>query len=87
MAIDQQTVEPPSRLVGSIILHFISRHGAPIDLAALLWWVLWWGHTPQLETVEDAMWHVSWVGVIALVYVALQAVPYWCSPAVACCTR
>ena len=73
MAIDQQTVEPPSRLVGSIILHFISRHGAPIVLAALLWWVLWWGHTPQLETVEDAMWHVSWVGVIALVYVALQA--------------
>lgn|GEM_PF-2662883 len=73
MASDQQTVGPASRHVGSIILHFISRHGAPIVLAALLWWVLWWGHTPQLETVEDAMWHVSWVGVIALVYVALQA--------------
>lgn len=62
-----------SHHVGTIILHFISRHGSPIALAALLWWVLWWGHTPQLDTVEEAMWHVSWVGVIALVYVALQA--------------
>jgi hypothetical protein len=42
-------------------------------LAGLLWWALWRGHTPNVETVEAAMRHVSWVGVIALLYVALQA--------------
>lgn len=52
---------------------FLINHGAPIILAGLLWYVLWWGHTPQVRTVDDAMRHVSWVGVIALIYVALQA--------------
>lgn len=73
MISDHQTARAASHHVSGIILHFISRHGAPIVLAGLLWWVLWWGHTPKLDTVEDTMWHVSWVGVIALVYVALQA--------------
>jgi hypothetical protein len=54
-------------------LDFAAKHGAPVVFAGLLWWVLWWGHTPQVQTVDDAMRHVSWVGVIALVYVALQA--------------
>ena len=52
---------------------FMSGHGAPIALAGLLWWVLWWGHTPKVETVDAAMRHVSWVGVVALIYVAAQA--------------
>ena len=52
---------------------FIFNHGAPIVFAGLLWYVLWWGHSPELQTVDAAMWHVSWVGVIALIYVALQA--------------
>lgn len=52
---------------------FLLNHGAPIVFALLLWYVLWWGHSPQLETVDAAMWHVSWVGVIALIYVAMQA--------------
>jgi hypothetical protein len=55
------------------VLAFLTSHGAPIVFALLLWYVLWWGHTPRVQTVEDAMLHVSWVGVIALVYVALQA--------------
>ena len=55
------------------VLAFLASHGAPIVFALLLWFVLWWGHTPNVQTVEDAMQHVSWVGVIALVYVALQA--------------
>ena len=58
---------------GWSILGFLSKHGAPLVFACLLWWVLWWGHAPKLDTVEAAMWHVSWVGVIALLYVALQA--------------
>jgi hypothetical protein len=56
-----------------VMLRFVERHGAPLVFAGLLWWVLWWGHTPSVETVEHAMWHVSWAGVIALIYVALQA--------------
>ena len=55
------------------VLAFLASHGAPVVFALLLWFVLWWGHTPNVKTVEDAMQHVSWVGVIALVYVALQA--------------
>ena len=59
--------------IGPIILAFLANHGAPIVFAGLLWWVLWWGHRPNVQTVDEAMRHVSWVGVIALVYVALQA--------------
>ncbi len=54
-------------------LTFLLKHGAPIVFAGLLWYVLWWGHSPELQTVDAAMWHVSWVGVIGLLYVALQA--------------
>jgi hypothetical protein len=52
---------------------FIVGHGAPLALCVLLGWLLWWGHTPQVLTVEEAMRHVAWVGVGALIYVALQA--------------
>jgi hypothetical protein len=62
-----------TRRLGHAALDFTSKHGAPLVFAGLLWWVLWWGHTPQVQTVDDAMRHVSWVGVIALIYVALQA--------------
>lgn len=63
---------PGTSVVWSV-LGFGAAHGAPIAFAGLLWWMLWWGHTPSVQTVEEAMRHVSWVGVIALVYVALQA--------------
>ena len=59
--------------VAKSILGFSAAHGAPIVFAGLLWWVLWWGHVPNVQTVDEAMRHFSWVGVIALVYVALQA--------------
>lgn len=59
--------------LGLASLDFVAQHGAPLVFLGLLWWVLWWGHTPQVLTVDDAMRHLSWVGVIALVYVALQA--------------
>jgi hypothetical protein len=62
-----------SHRLGPAALDFAAKHGAPLVFAGLLWWVLWWGHTPQVQTVDDAIRHVSWVGVIALVYVALQA--------------
>ena len=61
------------RRLGAAGLDFAGKHGAPLVFSALLWWILWWGHTPQVQTVDEAMRHVSWVGVIALVYVALQA--------------
>lgn len=61
------------RTAGRPVLRFLARHGAPLVFAGLLWWVLWWGHTPNVQTVDDAMRHVSWVGVVALFYVALQA--------------
>ncbi len=49
------------------------RHGAPIVLSILLWWLLWIGHAPSVATTDEAMKHVSWIGVVALVYVAWQA--------------
>lgn len=54
------------------LLRFASRHGAAFLLAGLLWYVLWWGHSPDLQTPEDAMRHVSWVGLTALAYLAAQ---------------
>lgn len=54
-------------------LSLIFNHGAPFILSALLLYVLWPGHSPELQTVDAAMRHVSWVGVIALLYVAWQA--------------
>jgi hypothetical protein len=65
--------DAPLRGFSSRALSFLLNHGTPIVLAGLLWYVLWWGHSPELQTVDAAMWHVSWVGVIALLYVALQA--------------
>lgn len=62
----------PTSGVGSVLLHFISRHGAPLVFAGLLWWILWWGHAPELSTPDEAMWHGSWIGLGALVYLALQ---------------
>lgn len=61
------------RSVGAAALDFAGKHGAPLVFSGLLWWILWWGHTPDVQTVDEAMRHVSWVGVIALIYVALQA--------------
>lgn len=52
---------------------FLLNHGSPIVFSALLWYVLWWGHSPELTSVDEAMWHVSRVGTISLAYVALQA--------------
>ena len=63
----------PTRPFWRNALSFLLNHGAPIVFAGLLWYVLWWGHSPELQSVDEAMWHVSWVGVIALLYVALQA--------------
>ena len=55
-----------------IALHFVSRHGAPILLSGLLWYVLWWGHAPEFSMPEAAMWHGSWIGLSALAYLAVQ---------------
>jgi hypothetical protein len=68
-----RSVPGKGRRLGAAGLDFVGKHGAPLVFSALLWWILWWGHTPQVQTADEAMRHVSWVGVIALVYVALQA--------------
>ena len=65
--------KPATRHQFTNVLSLVTAHGAPIVVAGLLWWMLWWGHTPNVQTVDEAMRHVSWVGVVALVYVALQA--------------
>lgn len=62
-----------SHTMAPVLFAFLGNHGAPVVFAGLLWWVLWWGHAPNVQTVDEAMRHVSWVGTIALVYVALQA--------------
>ncbi|KAB2943540.1 MAG: hypothetical protein K8F92_08825 [Hyphomicrobium sp.] len=67
------TPEASTTPIGRRLAAFLFNHGAPIVLSGLLLYVLWWGHSPQLQTVDAAMWHVSWVGVIALLYIALQA--------------
>jgi len=67
------TSTAPKKPILNGIGGFLLNHGAPVVFTGLLWYVLWWGHSPELQTVDAAMWHVSWVGIIALFYVALQA--------------
>lgn len=67
------------------ILGFGAAHGVPIVFAGLLWSVLWWGHAHNVQTVDEAMRHVSWVGAIVLVYVALQARAVLAQPRVVWC--
>jgi hypothetical protein len=70
----QQSSKPSiPRSLERVLLPFFARHGAPIVFSVLLLYVLWWGHTPQVQTTDDAMQHASWVGIIALVYVAFEA--------------
>ena len=59
--------------LGRRLLRFFARHGTPLVFTGVLVWVLWWGHVPNVTTVDEAMVHVSWVGVFALIYVGLQA--------------
>lgn len=74
MAETQNTTTRRSELrAHNAFLRFLLNHGSPVVFAGLLWYVLWWGHSPGLASVDEAMWHVSWVGIIALAYVALQA--------------
>jgi len=62
-----------SGIPGRHLLIFLARHGTPFVFTGIVIWVLWWGHVPNVTTVDEAMLHVSWVGVFALIYVALQA--------------
>lgn len=55
------------------VLDLSVRHGAPIVLSVLLWWILWVEHSPSVASTDEAMKHVSWIGVVALLYVAWQA--------------
>lgn len=64
---------PARRPSGTSLLPLLFQHGAPVLLSAVLAYILWWGHSPDLPDVEAAMRHVSWIGVIALLYVAWQA--------------
>lgn len=64
---------PTKHRGGRDLLAFLLNHGAPIILSVLLLYVLWLGHSPELPNVDAAMRHVSWVGVVALIYVAWQA--------------
>lgn len=58
---------------GSSVINQLFRHGAPILLSLLISWVLWGGHDPGVASTEEAMRHVAWVGVVALLYLAWQA--------------
>lgn len=71
-----QTFQSEKHAVGNTgrsILGLGVRHGAPIVLSVLLWWLLWFGHAPSVATTDEAMKHVSWIGIVALVYLAWQA--------------
>ncbi len=52
-------VTPTARKSRRSFLSLLLNHGAPIVLSALLLYVLWWGHSPELPTVDAAMRHVS----------------------------
>jgi len=41
--------------LGRFVLPFLLSHGAPIVFSLLLLYVLWWGHTPQVQTTPHEL--------------------------------
>ncbi len=62
------------------ILGFLFREGSALGFAALLWYALWGGYAPNLGTPEQAFRSALIIGMIALIYVGLQALAVASNP-------
>ncbi|MEX0838134.1 MAG: hypothetical protein WD034_01265 [Parvibaculum sp.] len=58
-------------IFGSVLL--FAREGSSLIFAALIWYIFWGGYTPVLDTPEQAFNLAVIAGLIAIFYLALQA--------------
>ena len=52
---------------------FILREGSSLIFAALIWYLFWGGYVPTLDTPEQAYNLAVMAGLIAVIYLAIQA--------------
>jgi len=52
---------------------FFVREGSSLIFAALIWYVFWGGYTPVIDTPEQAFNTAVLAGLIAVIYLAIQA--------------
>ena len=62
-----------SKSENSGLVGFLFREGSALSFAALIWYAVWGGYAPNLGTPERAFRVALIIGLIALTYVALQA--------------
>jgi hypothetical protein len=63
----------PSAGSSSSFLGLLFREGSALIFAALIWYAIWGGFAPTLDTPEQGFRAALIIGLIGLVYVGLQA--------------
>jgi hypothetical protein len=58
----------------SSVLGLLFREGSALIFAALVWFAIWGGYAPPVNTPEQAFQVALIIGLIALAYVGMQAV-------------
>lgn len=64
----------------SSVLGFLVREGTSVVFAGLIWYAIWGGYHPQLDTPQLAFKQALGIGSISLVYLGLQAVAVVSAP-------
>ena len=62
------------------VIGFLVREGTAVIFAALIWYAIWGGYEPALDTAEQAFHQAVIAGMIALLYVAFQALAVVTAP-------
>jgi hypothetical protein len=62
------------------VLGFLMREGTALIFAAFVWFAIWGGYHPRMETTEQAFTHALVAGLIALGYLGLQALAVVTAP-------
>ncbi|MFN3746773.1 MAG: hypothetical protein ACK4TL_18890 [Hyphomicrobiaceae bacterium] len=61
-------------------LGFLVREGTALIFAGLIWFAIWGGYRPHLETPEQAFLEALFIGLLALGYLGLQALAVVSAP-------
>jgi hypothetical protein len=62
------------------VLGFLMREGTALIFAAFVWFVIWGGYHPRMESAEQAFTHALVAGLIAIAYLGLQALAVVTAP-------
>lgn len=62
------------------VFGFLVREGTALIFAAFVWFVIWGGYHPRLESPEQGFTHTLVAGLVALGYLGLQALAVVTAP-------